>query len=109
MQVQVHYQNLENSPWMDQFIERRVSKLNKYLAQSASIQVNLKYSNRSYVTSLAIHNPYHDYAFTSEGANLYESFSLAIDKAARTLGEQKRKIKDKINKRFFSLKQQELT
>jgi ribosomal subunit interface protein len=104
MHVQVHYQNLDNSPWVDQFIERRMNKIDKYLAQSASVQVNLKYVNKSYVTSLAIHNPYHDYSFTSEGGNLYESFSEAIDKAARVLGEHKRKIKDKINKRFSSLK-----
>ena len=103
MHVQVHYQNLENSPWMDQFIEKRVGKLNKYLNQASSIQVNLKYENRKYVTSLAIHN-HHDYAFTADGANLYESFSEAVDKAVRALGEKKRRIKDKINKKFFSLK-----
>lgn len=104
MHVQVHYQNLENSPWMDQFIESRVNKLNKYLNQSSSVQVNLKYENRSYVTSLAIHNPNHDYAFAANGVNLFESFSLAIDKAVRALGEQKRIIKDRINKKYYSLK-----
>lgn len=104
MHFQVHYQNLDSSPWMDQFIESRVNKLNKYLTNSSSIQVNLKYENRSYVTSLAIHNPHHDYAFNTTGVNLYESFSLAIDKASRALGEQKRRVKDKINKQFFSLK-----
>ena len=104
MHVQVHYQNLDNSPWMDQFIETRVNKLNKYLAQSAYVQVNLRLENNRYVTSLAIHNPNHDYAFSSDGINLYESFSLAVDKASRVLGEQKRKMKDKINKHFFSLK-----
>lgn len=104
MHVQVHYSNLESSPWMDQFIESRVGKLNRYLADSANVQVNVKYENRSYVTSLAIHNPHHDYAFNAEGVNLFESFSSAIDKAARVLGEQKRKIKDKINKQFYSIK-----
>ncbi len=104
MHVQVHYQGLENSPWMDQFINRRVAKLDRYLNNGSSVQVHLKYINRQYVTSLAIHNPLRDYAFTSEGLNLYESFSLAIDKASRALGEQKRKIKDRINKKYFSLK-----
>lgn len=104
MHVQVHYQNLENSPWMDQFIESRVNKLNKYLSQSANIQVNLRFERNRYVTSLAIHNPNHDYAFSSDGINLFESFSLAVDKATRALGEHKRKMKDKINKQFFSLK-----
>lgn len=107
MHVQVHYQNLEHTPWVDQFIERRIAKLNRYLGESASIHVNVKYieRDRHYVTSLAIHHPYHDYAFTTEGLNLYESFSSAIDKAARTLAEQKKKIKDKIKKKFFSIKE----
>lgn len=108
MHFQVHYQNLDNSPWMDQFIETRVNKLNKYLTPSSSIQVNLRYENRSYVTSLAIHNPHHDYAFITEGVNLYESFSAAIEKATRSLGEQKRRMKDKINKQFFSLKHEQV-
>lgn len=104
MHVQVHYQNLENSPWMDQFIESRVNRLNKYLSQSARVQVNLRLEKNRYVTSLAIHNPNHDYAFNTEGVNLYESFAQAIEKATRALGEHKRIMKDKINKHFFSLK-----
>jgi|GEM_PF-2086562 len=107
MNVQVHYQGVDHSPWVDQFITRRISKLDRYLTQSSTIQVNVKYVNKSYVTTLAIHNPYHDYAFSSEGLNLFESFSTAIDKASRSLGEQKRKIKDRIHKRFFSLKKAE--
>ncbi len=103
MQVQVYYQGLEHTPWMDQFITKRVAKLDRYLNTSANVQVNVKYQNNHYVTSLAIHNPYHDYAFSSEGLNLYESFSSAIDKAARSLREHKRKIKDRINKKFGSL------
>lgn len=104
MHVKVHYQNLDNSPWMDQFVENRIHKLDKYLSQSSSIQVNLRYENRSYVTSLAIHNYHNDYAFVSEGLNLYEAVAEAIDKASRVLGEKKRKVKDKINKQFYSLK-----
>lgn len=103
MRVQVHYQNLEHSPWMDQFVEKRVNKLNKYLSPAANVQVNFRYENRKYVTSLAIHNHY-DYAFSADGENLYEALAAAMDKALRTLGEKKRRLKDKINKKFFSLK-----
>ncbi len=106
MQVQVHYQGLEHTPWMDQFITKRVAKLDRYLNTAANVQVNVKFQNNHYVTSLAIHNPNHDYAFSSEGLNLYESFSSAIDKAARSLGEHKRKIKDRINKKFGLLKRE---
>ncbi|HXH76852.1 MAG TPA: HPF/RaiA family ribosome-associated protein [Bacteriovoracaceae bacterium] len=104
MQVQVHYQGLEPSPWLDQFIGRKVAKLDRYLTSAASIQVNLRFENREYVTGLAIHNSHHDYAFTSNGENLYESFSTAVEKASRSLGEERKKLKDKIHRKFFSIK-----
>src|SRR6476620_8235698 len=99
MQVQVHYQGLESSPWMEQFITRKVSKLNRYVSPSASLQVHLKFENKKYITSLVVHNLNHEYAFTSEGENLYESFSTATDKASRSLSEHKRKIRDKMKHR----------
>ncbi len=108
MHVQVHYQNLDNTPWMDQFIESRVAKLNRYLSDSARIQVNLRYEkNNSYATSLAIHNPHHDYVFSTVGENLYESISLAIDKARRALSEQKQRMKDNINRKLFPINDEE--
>ncbi len=104
MQVQVHYQGMEHTPWTDEFIMKRLGKLDRYLNKASHVQVNVKFANRGYVTTLSIHNPYHDYAFSSDGVNLFESFSTAMDKAMRSLGEQKRRLKDKINKQFYSLK-----
>lgn len=104
MQIQVHYQGLEPSPWLDQFITRRVAKLDRYLSPSASIQVHLCLENGEYKSTLAIHHPNHEYSFTSDGINLYESFSSAIDQASRSLGEEKRKVKDKISRRFFTIR-----
>lgn len=106
MHVQVHYQGLDNTPWMDQFITNRVNKLSRYMGQASAVQVNIELFKGRYITSLAIHNPNHDYAFSSEGGNLYESFSLAVEKASRSLGEHKRMIKDRINKRYFSIKKE---
>lgn len=104
MQVQVHYQGMESSQWIDQFISRKLDKLNRYLSPASVIHIHLKFANRMYSTTMEIHNPIKDYAFSSNGENLYESFSSTMDKASRALGEQKRKLKDKINARFFSLK-----
>lgn len=104
MMISVHYQSLESSPWLDQFISSRLQKLEKYLNQAASIQVNLKFENRRYITGLVIHHKNRDHAFSCAGDNLYESFALAVDKAARTLGEEKRMMKDKINRQYSSLK-----
>lgn len=99
MQIQVHYSGVESTPWMDEFITNRVSKLNRYLNPAASIQIHVKTQNQLYVTTLAIHNMNHDYAFTAQGDNLYESFQLATDKASRVLSEQKRILKDRIHRK----------
>lgn len=108
MHVQIHYQGLESSQWINQFINGKVEKLDRYLTPASKIHVHLKFENRNYVTCIDVHSPNHNYAFRSDGDNLYESFSLAIDKAARSLGEQKRRLKDKIHNKFNSLKNIEL-
>lgn len=104
MQVQVHYQGLENSPWMNQFITERVQKLNRYLSNAGAVQINLKFENKKYITSMAIHNKNQDFAFNGEAENLFGSFTQALDKALRVLGEHKRMMKDKINRRYIPLK-----
>ncbi len=101
MHVKVHYQGLDSSPWMDDFITKRVEKLSRYLNAASGLQVQIKFANRTYSTTLAIHN-HHDYSYSAEGENLYESFSSAVDKATRGLSENKRKIKDRIHRKFAS-------
>lgn len=103
MKVQVHFQGLEATPWLEEFIDNRLAKLDRYLNSSASIQVHLRFENRLYTTGLSIYN-HHGHSFSANGENLYESFSAAVDKAARVLGEEKRQLKDKINRKYFSIK-----
>lgn len=101
MQVQVHVQGSSHSEWMDEFINKKVAKLKKYLPQSANIQVNIKNENLISVANIAIRNGNNrDYAFSGEGENVYESVSAAVDKANRGLSENKRKFKDRINRRY---------
>jgi ribosomal subunit interface protein len=107
MQVQVHYHGMEASPWVDQFVERRLEKLERYLNPSSSILVNLKFEDRKFTSTLAIHHFSKDYAFSADGENLYESFSQSVEKASRSLSEKKKKLKDKIHRRFYSLKKRE--
>lgn len=99
MHVKVHYQGVERSPWVDQFVNARVSRLNRYLNPAANVEVHLKQVKNQYVTSIAIHN-YNDFAFNAYGENLFEAFSAAIEKANRALNEHKNKLKDKIHKKF---------
>jgi ribosomal subunit interface protein len=104
MQVHVHYQGLASSKALEEFIANKSTKLQRYLGPASSVELHLKYDHRTYQASMAIHGIIKDYAFTAPGENLYEAFASVLDKAMRTLGEQKRKHKDKINRKFYSLK-----
>ena len=100
MHIQVHYQGLERSPSMEQFVVRKASKLGRFLSRSASVHVNLKLEGRNFITTLTVHNLNNDYAFSSAGVNLYESFSIAIDMASRALGDHRKKVRQKIHRRY---------
>lgn len=104
MQVQVHYEGLESSPWLEQFINNRLSKLERYVTKAARVVVNLRLDNRVYTTGLIIHSHGQDYSFTCDGENLYESFAGAFDKGSRVMSEKKRMLKDKINRKYHSLR-----
>jgi len=104
MNVQVNYQNLKNSQWVDDFVYKKVEKLSTFLDRSSSVQVHVKHDKSGYVTSLAIHYPQHELAVSAVGENLYEALGEAVEKARRVLRTQKDKIKNRINKRFYSLK-----
>lgn len=105
MQIQVHFQGLDHSPWMDEFITNRVEKLSRYLNPSATAHVSLKEEGIFTITIISIHNMNHDYSFAGKGENVFESVSTAIDKANRGLSENKRKFKDRLAKRSSLLRQ----
>ncbi len=104
MQVQVHYQGLESSPWLDQFITRRVEKLERFLSPHSDVVIHLRLEGVLYHTTLEVQNTKRRLAYTTNAETLYEAFSETVDKAQRDLGERKRKLKDRINRNFFSLK-----
>lgn len=102
MQVRVHYQGFGQSQWMDQLIIKKISKLERYLSSSAQVDVFLNNDEKCFYTTLVVHNKKQHYAFSSDGYNLFESFTRATEKAVKELSVEKRKLKDRIHKKFFS-------
>lgn len=104
MRTQIHYQAMENTQWVDEFINSRIVKLERFLTPSATIQVHIRVSgHEKYVTSISVHSFRHDHAFTAESDNFYESFTTALNKAIRVLSEEKKKMKDHIHRKFHSV------
>lgn len=102
MQILLHYDGPQASRWMNEFIIKKVKKLDRFLNPSAKVEVFIKNENILCCTTIAIHNPKHNYSFSADGENVYESFSMAVDKATTSLSENKRKFKDRIHRRAYA-------
>jgi ribosome-associated translation inhibitor RaiA len=101
MEIKVHYQGLDHSLWVEQFMTRKVAKLERFLAPTALTTVHLCLENNIYTTTLSIHSMGRDFYFKADGENLYESFTGAIDKASRALVERKRQVRNRIFRRAY--------
>lgn len=109
MQMQVYYQGFDVSPALDQFMGEKLQKLKRFLEASAPVAVYLRQDGKDlFSISLNAHAFHKDFSFHARSANVYEGFSQALDKAQRVLGEEKRQIKDKINRRYRPLKDVEI-
>ena len=109
MQMQVYYQGMDVSSALDDFMMEKLEKIKRFLAVSNPVQVYLRQDSRDiFSVSLNVHAFYKDFSFHSKGANVYEVFASALEKAQRVLGEEKRQLKDKINRKYQPLKNAEV-
>lgn len=96
MHIRVHYEGAEQSPWMDQLMTKKVIKLSRYLSPTAKLDIFVRQLEKTaFQTRIHVESARHVFDFQSEGDNIYESFSGAVDKASRSLSDHKRRFKEK--------------
>lgn len=109
MQMQVYYQGIDVSPALDQHMSEKLEKLKRFLDASAPVGIYLRQDAKDlFSISLNVHAFHKDFSFHAKSLNVYDGFAQALDKAQRVLSEEKRQLKDKINRRFRPLKDIEL-
>lgn len=103
MRAQTHYKELEQSPWMDQLIMKKINKLDRYLSPDSLVTINFTESRGLYLATILISNGKNQQEFSGEGLNLYEAFSASLEMAVKTLSEHRRKLKKKVQERFSAV------
>lgn len=104
MQVNLEYQGVESSPWMERFITRKLEKLNRYLTPASTVKVLLIKHQDDCEACIEVTNNTRFYTCSSKGGDIHSAFSDALEKASRELGEQKRRARANIHSKFFSIK-----
>lgn len=109
MQMQVYYQGFDVSPALDQFMDDKLQKLKRFLEASSPVAIFLRQDGKDlFSVSLNAHAFHKDFSFHGKSDNVYEGFSLALERAQRVLGEEKRQLKDKINRKYKPLKEMDM-
>lgn len=103
MEVRLIYQGTEGSPWMKEYMERQLERLERYLSSSAVIFINFTSGPVTSSAQLEIQNHKKKFSFESSGADIFEAFSKTLDKACRLMKiEHKRQLRRIQQKLFFT-------
>jgi ribosome-associated translation inhibitor RaiA len=91
MNIDLHFDQVRHSPWLDQFLEKRLERLEKFLRPDDLVKLNLKSQKDYFETHLSIHHVSKTFDFSATGESLFESFFKVIDQALRVLNENNKK------------------
>lgn len=99
MKTRIVYQGISGTRWMDEYMEGKLARLERYLSPEADVFVLLSENK----TQLTIHHHKHEYEFNDEGADLFEAFSVVLEEALKLLRVEHQRIINKIHHRSLSL------
>jgi ribosomal subunit interface protein len=101
MEIRIEYQGLKGSPWMREYLEGKLARLERYLSTGARIDIDLIAEGDQCRTHFSIRTLHHEYEFEKEGCDIYEAFTQALEEAAIILRREHLKIRDKFQRQFI--------
>jgi ribosome-associated translation inhibitor RaiA len=101
MDIQFHYQGTSGSPWMNEYLESRLSVLERYLPNGARIVVNFATDSHRTLARMSIRTMKRAFTFGEEGKDLYEAFTEVLEDALGTLREEYHRMIDHAHKKFY--------
>jgi len=90
MNIQLHFDQIRHSPWLDQFLEKRLERLEKFLRPDDRVHLNVKGNGEHFESHLSVQHSSKKFDFSAQGENLFESFSQVLNAALRALSEERK-------------------
>ncbi len=95
MQITVTGRHLDLTPAIEEYANRKASKLTRYFDRVQQIEVRIDKQKNEYEVELIVDVEHHDpFVATAKAEDLYASIDLAVDKAARQLSDHKNRLRD---------------
>lgn len=101
MEVRIEYQGIEGSPWMREYLESKLARLERYLSPGSHIDIYLISEADQCFSRFKVRTLRHEYSFDKEGSDIYEAFTSALDEASLILRREHLKIRQKYHHQFL--------
>ncbi len=100
MDVRIRFQGGGESPWMNKYLESKLSHLGRYLPSDSLVFLIISQLAEKCSTELVVRTPKREYIFTAEGNDVFESFSEVLEESSKYLRIEHAKLKLRIHRKF---------
>jgi len=97
MKLKISFKNIEHTPALDQRIQEKSEKFDKYFQGSTSIQWFCYIDDNKHWAEIKVHGPKFSFFAKACSDNMYKSFDLAVDKMERQIEKKKMQRRNKMH------------
>ncbi|NBV49920.1 ribosome-associated translation inhibitor RaiA [bacterium] len=93
MGLHIKFKNIEPTDAIKAYLEKKVSKFDKYISYPMEVHAILNVSRGEHVVEITCHAEYHDMVATAKSEDLYASIDLAVTKIETQMKKEREKKK----------------
>lgn len=97
MKLKISFKHLEHTPALDERIQEKSEKLEKYFQGNTSVHWFCWVENNKHYAEIKVHGPKFDFVAKAFSDNLYKAFDLVVDKMERQIEKQKDMKRNKMH------------
>ncbi|MES2527908.1 MAG: HPF/RaiA family ribosome-associated protein [Bdellovibrionota bacterium] len=101
MDIRIRYQGVEGSPWMKQYMERQIERLDRYLSTGTVIFIELIHGPVSSCSNLRIQSHKKSFSFEGCGGDVFEAFTKTLEEACRLMKLEHKRQLSRFHQRLF--------
>ncbi len=93
MKITVSFHHLEHTPSLDERIQEKSQKLNKYLDGKTHVKWSCYVKDGNHHADVHLIGPHFEHRATAHSDSLYKTIDMVMDKVEKQLSKQKQKMR----------------
>lgn len=99
MKVTISFLHLEHTPALDERIEEKSERLQKYLGKNSHVKWSCYIKNNLHYAELDLTGKGQDFHAAAHSDNLYKTLDIVVEKLEKQLKKRKDKLKNKLHRK----------